>query len=282
VQLAEGGEQKGSGLGLTITKEFVELMGGTIAVESVLGQGSTFRVDLPIDVADRAEVAKAGGLPRGEIAGLAPGQPVYRTLIVEDNGDNRRLLEALLNNLGMQVKVAENGEQAVTVFQEWHPALVLMDRRMPVMDGEEATRRIRRLPGGDKVRIVGVSASAFEEERHELLASGMDDFVRKPYRIADIYDCLARQLGLRFVEAVPEEQGARVALTPHMFSSVPEAVQQVLKRAVETLNAEEIGAAIRQVEEHDAALAKALFRVAEELDYQAILDALPAVSRSIS
>ena len=88
----------------------------------------------------------------------------------------------LMADIGLNARLAENGEQCVELFQEWHPQLIWMDRRMPVMDGIEATRRIRQLPGGKDVKIVAVTASAFKEQRRKLLDAGMDDFVRKPYR----------------------------------------------------------------------------------------------------
>src|SRR6185369_5769038 len=85
------------------------------------------------------------------------------------------------------------------LVKDWHPDLIWMDRRMPVMDGVEATRRIRQLPEGQDVRIVAVSASAFKEQQKEMADAGMDDFIAKPYRFGEIYDCLARHLGLKYI-----------------------------------------------------------------------------------
>ena len=199
VQLAEAAEQKGTGLGLTITKQFVELMGGRIAVDSTPGKGSLFRVDVPIELADTADIPATKGEEAGEVAELAPGQPAYRILIAEDQPENALLLSRLMSAIGLEMKVAENGKQCVELFQDWHPDLIWMDRRMPIMDGVEATLRIRELSGGRQVKIVAVTASAFREQQQEMLAAGMDDFVSKPYRFGEIYDCLARQLGLKYV-----------------------------------------------------------------------------------
>ncbi|HTY98447.1 MAG TPA: response regulator, partial [Rhodocyclaceae bacterium] len=199
VQLAEGAEQKGTGLGLTITKQFVELMGGRITVDSRLGKGSLFRVDVPVELADVADLSAMKGDEADEVAGLAPGQAAHRILIAEDQEENALLLARLMGEIGLEIKLAQNGEQCVQLFQQWHPDLIWMDRRMPVMDGLEATRRIRSLPDGGKVKIVAVTASAFKDQQDEMLAAGMDDFVRKPYRFGEIYDCLARQLGLKYI-----------------------------------------------------------------------------------
>jgi CheY-like chemotaxis protein len=104
-----------------------------------------------------------------------------------------------MSDIGLETKVAENGARGLDIFKEWHPHLIWMDRRMPVMDGIEATQRIRELPDGREVKIVAVTASAFKEQQQEMFDAGMDDFVRKPYRFEEIYDCLSKQLGVRFV-----------------------------------------------------------------------------------
>jgi CheY-like chemotaxis protein len=272
VQLAEGGEQKGTGLGLTITKQFVELMGGRIGVDSTPGRGSLFRVELPVEAAAAIEPTAAS---QGEVVGLAAGQPRYRILIAEDQRENQLLLTQLMSELGLEVKLAEDGEQCVRLFEAWRPDLIWMDRRMPVMDGEEAARRIRRLPGGDKVKIVAVTASAFREDQEEMLAAGTDDFVRKPYRFEEIYDCLSMQLGLRYVyQGAVAPEDAPVELTPALLAGLPEALRAELRHAVESLEIEAIAAAIRRVEAYDPKLADALLRIARGFDYTAILDAL--------
>ncbi len=108
------------------------------------------------------------------------------------------LLTKIVTDIGLGARLVRNGEQCVALFQRWHPHLILMDRRMPVMDGAEAARRIRELPGGDKVKIVAVSAGVFKEERQQLLDEGMDGFVCEPYRVDEIYGYLARHLGLKY------------------------------------------------------------------------------------
>jgi len=199
LQLAEGAGQKGTGLGLTITRQFVELMGGSISVDSTLGKGSVFRIELPVELASTADMPAAKALEAGEVVGLAPGQRAYRVLIAEDQRENQLLLSGLMNGIGLEARAAENGKQCVELFQNWHPDLIWMDRRMPLMDGVEATRCIRELSGGRQVKIVAVTASALREQQQEMLAAGVDDVVSKPYRFGEIYDCLARQLGLKYV-----------------------------------------------------------------------------------
>jgi CheY-like chemotaxis protein len=132
------------------------------------------------------------------MVGLTASQPEYRILIAEDQEDNQLLLTTLMQDLGLPTKLAVNGEECVRMFQEWHPHLIWMDRQMPVMDGIEATRQIRALPGGDAVKIVAVTASVLEQQQEEVKSAGMDDFVSKPYRLEEIYACLTRQLDLQY------------------------------------------------------------------------------------
>lgn len=275
VQLGAQGDNKGTGLGLTITRQFVQLMGGTISLQSTPGTGSLFRIELPLREAAETDVIQVHASTTGEVVGLAPGQPVYRILIVEDQRDNQLLLSKLMESVGFQVKVAEDGEQGVQQFQQWHPHFIWMDRRMPVMDGLEAARRIRKLPGGSEVKIVAVTASAFQEQRAEMLEAGMDDFVRKPYRSSEIYDCLSRQLGVSYVyDGASETAGEPITLTHEMMRVLPEALRTELAGALESLEGERIDQAIRRVGEYDNALQQMLARLVATYDYPVILKAL--------
>ncbi len=280
VQLAESGMQKGTGLGLAITRQFAQLMGGTISVESTPGKGSIFRICLPVEIVSQAGIGvRPSRLHAGDVAGLAPGQPLCRILIAEDQQENRLLLTKLMADLGLETKLAENGEQCVKLFQEWHPHLIWMDRRMPVMDGVEAARRIRALPEGQAVKIVAVTASVFKEQRQELLDAGIDDFVRKPYHFYEIYDCLAKHLGLKYVyhsAGQEKAEAAPVPLTPAMLAVLPAAMREDLREALDSLDCERIAAVIGETSEIDGELGRALTHLAENFDYPAILNALAA------
>ena len=275
IQLNGQGENKGTGLGLTITRQFVQMMGGHISLESTLGEGSMFRVDLPLMQATKDDIVKVNGSEKGAVVGLAPGQPEYRILIVEDQQENQMLLAKLMESVGFKVKVAENGKEGIQLFQSWQPHFIWMDHRMPVMDGLDAMKIIRDLPGGKEVKIVAVTASAFTEQRAELLSSGMDGFVRKPYRFNEIYECLSNQLGVRFVyEDMPEPTEDAVILTAEMLSALPEELRSDLKNALESLDSERIALVIQQVASYDQQLKKTLTQLADSFDYPAILRAL--------
>ena len=274
-QLSQSTMQKGTGLGLTITRQFVELMGGNLSLQSTPGKGSIFRVELPLQLVTEADVSKPPE-EMGEVIGLAPDQPEYRILIVEDQIENQLLLKKLLQGIGFKVMLAENGEQAIKLFQSWQPHFIWMDRRMPIMDGMEATKRIRAFPDGKAVKIVAVTASAFLDQREELTKAGMDDFVRKPYRSNEIYECMARHLGVRYVYSNEHmaEKGTPAELTQAMLQGLSPTLRAELEKTVQSLDSERINAVIREIAQHDAPLGKILEYLAGNFDYPAILRAL--------
>jgi CheY-like chemotaxis protein/anti-sigma regulatory factor (Ser/Thr protein kinase) len=188
---------RGTGLGLSIVRQYVDMMGGSIRLESVPGRGSRFFVEVPVDQAAESEsvLAKTNSL---RIVGLAPGQPEYRVLIIEDRAEDRSILRRILEQAGFPVRVAETGESGMKMFKVWHPHFIWMDRRLPAMDGLKTTRRIRSMDGGSDVKIVGLSASFFISEREKMLATGFDDFVQKPYLPREILACMAQHLGVRY------------------------------------------------------------------------------------
>jgi signal transduction histidine kinase/CheY-like chemotaxis protein len=278
VQLAHESDQVGTGLGLGIARQFVQLMGGSIAVESDPGTGSTFRIDVPAEVTDAPSALRAS--PGEErLAHLAPGQPACRILIVEDHAENWRLLKALLERAGFQVQVAENGAEGVQAFEAWRPHFIWMDWRMPVLGGAEATRRIRRLEGGREVKIVALSASVFQEERDQVLASGVDEFVPKPIQFDRIFECLSRQLGVKLVydelpPTVPRDSEA--GLDRDAIASLPPSLRAEMEASLVSLDPERIAGTIRRVSVSDPALARALEPLAERFQYTTILRALQA------
>ncbi len=275
VQLSRGGVQDGTGLGLSIVRQFVILMGGHVVVESALGQGSLFRVVLPLQEAEADEVVRLAKEGHGTVVGLAPGQPAYRILIAEDQRDNQLLLTQLMTDLGLEVRVAENGEECVRMFRDWKPDLIWMDRRMPVMDGVEATRRIRQLPDGDKVKIVAVTASVFKEQQSDLIAAGMDDLIRKPFQFNEIYHCLAQQLGVEYLyTGASAQESSAVPLTPELLAGLGDEPRNELREALDSLDSERIEAAINVIAEKSPELAVALHGLAGNFDYPAILGVL--------
>jgi signal transduction histidine kinase/CheY-like chemotaxis protein len=280
VQVSKPRAQKGTGLGLAISSHFVELMGGTIKVESILGKGSRFRVELPVEKAATSELTPDE--TEGErTIGLEPGQPDYRILIAEDETANWLLLQRVLEDARLQVRIADDGAQAVEAFQDWHPHFICMDLHMPKMGGMEATRRIRLLEGGRDVKIAALTASAFNSERDQVLAAGFDDFIRKPYRPSEIFDCMARHLGLRWrFRDVEPAKVSPAGVRPEDLAALPEALRGELETAVISLEIERIGLIISLISEQNAALGNALSRQVGTFAYTPILRALEVARAS--
>jgi len=189
--------QEGTGLGLPISKQFVQLMGGKMTVTSTLGRGSIFRFDVKVSLPNAVEIQVVQTASR--VVGLEPGQPEYRILAVDDRLESRLLLVRMLTSLGFAVQEAENGVQAVEMWSSWEPHLIWMDMRMPVMDGYEATKQIKAHLKGQATVIIALTASAFDEERSLILSAGCDDFVAKPFREQVILEKMAKYLGVRYV-----------------------------------------------------------------------------------
>jgi signal transduction histidine kinase/ActR/RegA family two-component response regulator len=185
--------QQGTGLGLPISRKFVQLMAGDITVNSTPGQGTIFQFDIQVKLAEVADLPEPQQTRR--VLGLEPGQPEYRILVVDDRDLNRRLLTKLLSPVGFQVREAENGQEAIAVWSSWEPHLIWMDMRMPVMNGYEATKQIKSDLKGQATAIVALTASILEEEKAVVLGAGYDDFVRKPFREDAIWEKIAKYLG---------------------------------------------------------------------------------------
>ncbi len=250
---------QGTGLGLAISQRFVQLMGGKITVSSNPGKGTTFAFTLPVALACASEVRASQEIRK--VIGLAPNQPDYRLLVVEDRWESRLLLVKLLTSVGFSVLEASNGREAVELWQSDSPHLILMDMRMPVMDGYEATRSIKGSRGageqegwgrgGDagtrrnipqskiqnpksKIpmphapcpipKIIALTASAFEEERTAILAAGCDDLIRKPFREEVLLEKIAQHLGVRYLyedERVEASTPLSLKATPLSLKATP-------------------------------------------------------------
>jgi PAS domain S-box-containing protein len=274
---------EGTGLGLSISRQFVRLMGGDIAVSSELGEGSHFSFSVVVGVVGATEVLAIE--PKKKVLGLAPGQPVCRLLVVEDRETNRRLLVKLLERLGFEVQEATNGQEAIDSWQRWEPHLIWMDMRMPVMDGREATRRIKSMPGGQSVAIIALTATAFDEDREQILLDGCDDFVRKPFRKDEIYDMLIKHLDVSFIyeddtvlTADSKEPGIAIkSEVVEVLATQPSDWIDELFHATVQADLYRILELIDQIREQYPDLANVLTDLTERYEYQEILDLIEEV-----
>lgn len=186
--------EPGTGLGLSISQSLVRQMGGEIRVESRLGEGSTFWFQIPLKYVHADDAIRAPRAVSTEPPRLEPRFEGLRVLVAEDNQTNQIVVETILQQLGCEVSFASNGSQAFEMTASREFDLVLMDCQMPVMDGYEATRRIRvfEMTASRKpLRIVAMTANAQADDRARCLASGMDDYIRKPFVIEDLIQILS-------------------------------------------------------------------------------------------
>jgi two-component system sensor histidine kinase/response regulator len=199
--------QEGTGLGLAISQKFVQLMGGDIAVSSTLGKGTIFAFNIQAATSSALEIKTPQETRK--VIGLAPNQRDYRILIVEDNQDNRLLLVKLLTAVGFGVREAKNGQEAVELWASYCPDLILMDMRMPVMNGYEATKEIKKHLQGQATTVIALTASALEEERVVIISAGCDDFMRKPFQEEVLWEKIAQYLGVQYLYEEGTKSGAK-------------------------------------------------------------------------
>jgi PAS domain S-box-containing protein len=268
---------EGTGLGLSISRRFVLLMGGDIIVESELGAGSKFSFSVIVGIAEVEELLAER--TKQEVLRLEPDQPVHRLLVVEDRETNRRLLVKLLEQLGFEVQEATNGQEAIDVWQLWKPHLIWMDMQMPVMNGREATKRIKSMPGGESVSIIAITATAFDEDRESILLDGCDAFVRKPFRKNEIIDILVRHLNVRFrYKDAPfpttdekESEAARKSPDVQALTAMPAEWLEELCIATKRADLHRILELIEQIRDQYPVLARILIDLAESYAYENIL-----------
>ncbi|MGF1494536.1 MAG: response regulator [Microcoleaceae cyanobacterium] len=276
---AEAGRQsqEGTGLGLPISRQFIRLMGGDIQVNSVLGQGTTLEFNIQAEVVSAADIESHES--ERQVIALAPGQPRYRILIVDDKPINRQLLIKLLNPLGFELQEAENGQVAVERWEQWKPHLIWMDMRMPIMDGYAATQQIKSTIKGQAVAIIALTASVLEEERAVILSTGCDDFVRKPFKHSEIFVMLERHLGIEFIyeefaAQTPDPNRSRT-LTTQDIQSLPTPLVNQLGQGLKQGDLETIASTIAQIHNRNPDLANTIKFYTDQFDFDRILDVIP-------
>jgi signal transduction histidine kinase/DNA-binding response OmpR family regulator len=265
--------QEGTGLGLAISQKFVQLMGGDISVESELGKGTLFQFYIQAKLGQETVSKSSEEHPR--VLGLAPGQPTYKILTVDDKPINCQLLIKLLAPLGFEVKEASNGQEAIAIWDEWEPHLIWMDMRMPVMDGYEATKYIKSTTKGNATAVIALTASVLEEEKAIVLSAGCDDFLRKPFTEHTIFDALAKHLGVKYILAETTSpslnEQAEIVLTSQHFTCMSQKwITQLYEAALEA-NTKLALKLLAEIPQTETCLIQSLTKLVSQFQFEQIL-----------
>lgn len=262
---------QGSGLGLYITHQFIEVMEGKITVDSLPDIGTTFTIKIPVELVKK-ETILSQTIPQ-KVIGLAPNQPHYRILVVDDDLPSGNLLVNLLSSIGLSVQVAYNGQQAISLWEEWQPHLIWMELELPIMDGFKAIESIKNTTTELFPYIIVLTADASENVRQKALSSGCDDFVAKPFQRAVIWEKMRQYLGLQYVYKSDTKQTqltSHTEVNPTVLEQMPQDWLNDLYEASLYLQGKKVLVLIKKIEDSHPSLAQFLQPLAENYRFDKI------------
>ena len=275
-QTRTGVKSGGTGLGLALSRGFIQVMGGSITVTSTVGRGTTFRFEIPIREGTE-EQAKPKEAKR-RVLRLKPGQGEIRVLVADDRDTNRQLLSRLLGTVGFATREAVNGEDALRMIREWKPRVVLMDMTMPVMDGYEATRVIKATPELKGTAVIAVTASAFEEDRQRIFAAGADGYLSKPFKEEDLFETIRLLTGAEFLydetgapERAPDSEEDSALMQRTVSALAPELVSQ-MRNAVESADMDLLNELVGRLAAEHPDFTRWVRQMAARYEYEALIE----------
>jgi len=264
----------GSGLGLAISQQFARLMGGQITVTSGVGKGSCFRVEVAIQEAQGPAATERPAQRR--VVGLKPGQGPHRVLVADDQQESRILLSEMLKAVGFDVLEVRDGREALACFERWKPHLILMDMRMPVMDGYEACRDIKATDEGRKTAIVALTASTLDDMRQQVFEAGVDAYISKPFKEHELFEVIRTCLPVQYMY---EEDTAAPVVVPAgdeplgpdgvatSIAALPPDLVEAMRQATIRADLHRLRGLIREVEKRSPQVAAHLLELANRYQY---------------
>jgi PAS domain S-box-containing protein len=275
--------QEGTGLGLAITRSHAILMGGDVRLTSRLGVGSSFHFEIPMERGAAGIAVSRNALRR--VVGIRGGTKVPGILVVDDQFENRDWLTKLLTSVGFSIQCAENGETALRSWEQWSPRLILMDLHMPVMNGLEATRKIKADPRGKETAIVVLTASVLDDDRRTVFHSGADDFLAKPCREDELLEKIGKILNVEYdYEEADLAEGDTPAVAAHLnpqrLGQLPARLRNDIRIAIVSGNKRALDQLILRVRETgDGETAHVFQKLTVRYEYDSLLQSLEEASR---
>jgi signal transduction histidine kinase/CheY-like chemotaxis protein len=284
-QVGEASSATGSGLGLAIVKQFIEKMKGEISVKSELNKGTSFKIKLPHAKCVDNDISKIkSSRSTKHVLGVVKNTKPIKILIVEDKENNILLLKNILTILNFEIKVVNNGEEAIEEFKLFKPDLIFMDKRMPKMDGNIATKIIRSIENGDKVKIVMLSANAFA--KNSIDENIIDEFILKPYKAEDIYDVIAKYFD---VEYIYEDIDSKLQNRSNTFShqnfknylhQLDDVLLDELFNSAVLLNQDDMSIVMQKIKAQNLELYQILQELIDDINFMEILNTISEIKES--